>query len=64
MPNPECPECGSDRTYPIDWGLPRRWGCKQCGAVFDPKASPYCTDPTMRIQREEEAARRRREKLR
>jgi DNA-directed RNA polymerase subunit RPC12/RpoP len=64
---PDCPQCGSNRTYKsTDDPEDKSYKCKQCSAWFEPEddAGDYHTDPTRRIQREEENARRRREKRR
>lgn len=62
MPNPDCPQCGGNRTYETEAG---RWRCHQCDAYFEPDdEADYYTDPTRRIQREEARTQRRREKLR
>ena len=64
MANPECPECGSDKTFqPRKDG--RLWRCKTCGSYFDPAddGTYDFRDPTRRLQRQEEMSRRRREKL-
>lgn len=67
MPNPDCPQCGGNRTYKAtDIPDDTSWRCKNCGAEFEPddEGGDYYTDPTARVQREEEYARWRREKRR
>ena len=66
MMNPDCPECGSDRTHKAtDEPADLTYRCKQCGGWFESgRMAEYYSNPTMRIQREEERARRERERRR
>jgi len=64
MKNPDCPQCSGNHTYLPYRDDDRTWGCKQCGAIFEPdnEGGDYCTDPTRRIQRAEEREKRERER--
>lgn len=61
-----CPFCKSDRTSKSsDRPEDHTYRCKVCSAWFEPDDEGYCysRDPTMRLEREEERARERRERL-
>lgn len=63
MPNPDCPQCGGNRTYETE--TPGRWRCHNCDAFFEPddEGGDYSSkDPSWRLEREE--ARQQREKKR
>ena len=63
--NPPCPLCRSTRTYrSTDNPADHSWRCKDCSAWFEPddEGGDYCTDPTRRLEREEERARKQRER--
>ena len=60
---PPCPRCRSHKSVYHD--RDRNYYCRLCHIAFDDdpdEGGDYCTDPTRRIQREEERARVRREK--
>ena len=62
---PNCIRCGKNRSVYHDGD--RNYFCTACKVAFDDQpdeGGDYCVDPTRRIQREEERARRRREKAR
>ena len=65
--NPECPQCGSTRTYKTtDDPSNHEWRCKQCDAYFEPddEGGDYSTkDPSWRMQREEARQQRERERM-
>ncbi len=59
---PDCPKCGGNETYQVTGLGDPRWRCQQCDAEFEPddEGGDYCTDPTRRLQREEDRAQRER----
>ena len=68
MTRPDCPQCGSNRTYGLSNDEDSLYKCKQCSAEFenDDEDSNYFTDPTLHIQiieeREQKERKRRRRK--
>ncbi len=58
---PDCPKCAGSKTGKFnDSSSDHRYYCHQCHAIFDADAEmgDYSTDPTRRLQREEQDRRR------